>query len=423
MAFGVVAEPCDKILATKILVTSTFQEFNDNLDTAKSLCGKYLHRMNELPAVIQTCKVVFTPVKSFSDKLSSISGNSKRDDILEGVAELNKCVHDYFEKMNTELSMKPVIRFQPYHIDPVADLLLNRKAKQIIELERCNCGFISVAMTSRNIFAALGKTTSESVENNIMAIDLENYQLRHLIGHAAAVLSVCCNEDLLCSGSYDQKVIIWNAKTFELVKELTGHTGSVRTVCISDSFIYSGSTDCSVRVWDYHDDNYACVKTFELPYYVTKVACSKRAFLFVLSGLRTVQIWHAQKFTLLHSLEACEQAYDIIANDARLFIATKGVQGHAIQCWNLGSLTELAILPYSGANMAKYYNSPYLICGEGDKLKMVSTTSQRLVVEKEIVVGDGRCFVGKQIRYVWMDGVVLYVLALGEKGRACIVRY
>ena len=60
------------------------------------------------------------------------------------------------------------------------------------------------------------------------------------------------NGDLIVSGSHDQSVHVWDAKTGEQLRELQGHTGCVISVAISPdgNQIVSGSHDLSVRVWD-----------------------------------------------------------------------------------------------------------------------------------------------------------------------------
>ena len=60
------------------------------------------------------------------------------------------------------------------------------------------------------------------------------------------------NGDLIVSGSVDDSVQVWDAKTGEQLRELQGHTSSVTSVAFSPdgNQIVSGSRDQSVRVWD-----------------------------------------------------------------------------------------------------------------------------------------------------------------------------
>ena len=57
----------------------------------------------------------------------------------------------------------------------------------------------------------------------------------------------------LASGSDDNKVRIYNAEDFCLVKELEDATGFVTSVAFSDKWLASGSQDKKVRIYDVQD--------------------------------------------------------------------------------------------------------------------------------------------------------------------------
>src|SRR6266567_2116199 len=60
------------------------------------------------------------------------------------------------------------------------------------------------------------------------------------------------NGDQIVTGSNDQSVRVWDAKTGKQLRELQGHTSSVNSVAFSSNGnqIVSGSDDQSVWVWD-----------------------------------------------------------------------------------------------------------------------------------------------------------------------------
>ena len=75
-----------------------------------------------------------------------------------------------------------------------------------------------------------------------------------LHGHSDSVNSVCFNHDgsQVASGSEDNTVKVWNAKTGDLVQSLQGHSGDVYSVCFNHdgSQVASGSNDKTVKVWN-----------------------------------------------------------------------------------------------------------------------------------------------------------------------------
>jgi len=77
-----------------------------------------------------------------------------------------------------------------------------------------------------------------------------------LEGHTGAVWSVAFSEngDRVISGSKDNTVKVWSAKTGELIKTLRGHAGWVRScrfaVAADEISAVSGSHDRSVRLWN-----------------------------------------------------------------------------------------------------------------------------------------------------------------------------
>ena len=407
MAFGVVPEASDKILASKILVTASFDEFSENLETALTLSSKYLDRMNSLPEVVKASEFIYSPEKSLGKRMLSLTGTSKREDILHGVAEINKSVYDFFNgKLENDLNIVPVIRFGKYHINPIFTMVLQRKPVLIADIEKSVSAFISVTICKNHLFAALGHESGSSMINDILAINLETGHKTHLLGHKGIVLEVCSNQKFLFSASYDKEIIVWDLEKFHPVKVLSGHTGSVRSLCVSETRLFSGSADKTVRVWSL--DTLECEHTEIFEDAITKVTCSRRKFLFVLHGLFSVQIWDIKKMAKLQEITTRDcQFVNVIANDNNLFVPAKSKEGRLVHCYNLGSLTLDATIKEPGVNLVKFYNSPYIYIGD-KTIRMINTKSQRLVLEKEVSVYGQSC---DKIRYMTIHDAELFVLA------------
>ncbi|KAF8837313.1 WD40 repeat-like protein [Paxillus ammoniavirescens] len=78
--------------------------------------------------------------------------------------------------------------------------------------------------------------------------------LKVLKGHTKALRGLAFFPDSrrLISGSWDQKLIIWDLTSGEVEKELTGHTDWINSVAVAPdgSVIASGSEDSTLRLWD-----------------------------------------------------------------------------------------------------------------------------------------------------------------------------
>ncbi|MDA1015402.1 MAG: hypothetical protein O3A00_13245, partial [Planctomycetota bacterium] len=77
--------------------------------------------------------------------------------------------------------------------------------------------------------------------------------IRSVEGHRdtmyAAVLSP--NGEMLATGSYDKKILLWNAKTGTLIREIAGHNDAVYDLAFSpdNTLLSSASGDETVKIW------------------------------------------------------------------------------------------------------------------------------------------------------------------------------
>ena len=72
--------------------------------------------------------------------------------------------------------------------------------------------------------------------------------VKTLEGHVWTVRSVAIKDNLIISGSSDEKIKIWDIDTGLCIKTLEGHTHSIWSVAIKDNLIISGSNDKTIRI-------------------------------------------------------------------------------------------------------------------------------------------------------------------------------
>jgi WD40 repeat protein/Tfp pilus assembly protein PilF/predicted Ser/Thr protein kinase len=161
-------------------------------------------------------------------------------------------------------------------------------------------------------------------------------QLRQFKGeHEDRVSAVAFFDDgdRALSASYDRRLILWNVKKGEKVREFTGHTGEVYCAALSpdNKLALSGSEDATVRLWNVATGEE--LRRFEgHSGAVTGVAFSpdgKRA----LSGSldKTARIWDVATGTQLRSLPAHETGIKAVAwsSDGKRALTTSGVTAEA----------------------------------------------------------------------------------------------
>ena len=86
--------------------------------------------------------------------------------------------------------------------------------------------------------------------------DAETRSLIHTYsgGHISTVTEIAISQDgeKMASGGWDNKVILWNVKTGEIIRKFIEHTNYVWSVAMSVDAkrIVSGSSDNTIRIWN-----------------------------------------------------------------------------------------------------------------------------------------------------------------------------
>ena len=122
--------------------------------------------------------------------------------------------------------------------------------------------------------------------------------LRTLQGHSNCVNSVVASPDgkYLASGSLDETIKLWDAKSGECIRTLEGHSDVVSSVCWSpdEKYLASCSTDNTLKMWDAESGE--CIRTLEGHSDVVSSVCWSPDGKYLASGSadNTIKLWDAK---------------------------------------------------------------------------------------------------------------------------------
>ncbi|XP_012935535.1 telomerase protein component 1 [Aplysia californica] len=175
-------------------------------------------------------------------------------------------------------------------------------------------------------------------------------ELKFFHGHSDAVTDICfAGNDILCSGSVDTTLCLWDVTDGHRIHTLKGHGRRVNS-CASDSqgkLIASGGWDCMVNVWNTAKGDKLCEFNIESP--VNCVDFHPSEELVVVGSwdslIRIYNYFHKTRVAILrgHSTSVRDIAYSIdgrhlasaaMDGDVKIWAADKGsqvgnVKGHA----------------------------------------------------------------------------------------------
>ena len=406
MAFGVVPEISDKIMATKILVLSSIHEFRDNTETATTLCLKYVTRMNSLPEVAKVCQITLDVGSTFKGKLLSLTGKTSRLDILNAIADINYNTWEFVTNVNKDgFDVKwPRIVWGTSNVHPIYDLCLFRSSEILCKMDKNIGSIVSAVSCSIYLFlATASNNASNDLQNHITAIDINTGNIRHLVGHTGHILALASTEKFLFSGSYDKTIMAWDTTSLECWKILENHEGAVRSLCVSEQYLFSGSTDSKINVWSLSD--LVLIRSIPIGTPVSYLTCSRRKFLYCLTALFKVQIWDVTKLMNEGEMEAVgvlevgPTVNKIMTSENLLFACGRD----SIEVIKLGSLRKENTINAPGYNAMLLPTNKFLLC-RGNDVDMWSTRFAKNVISHKLSV-DGDAI----LDYIWIQNGGIFV--------------
>jgi len=138
------------------------------------------------------------------------------------------------------------------------------------------------------------------------------------------------SDDKIVSGSDDNTLKVWCARTGDCLRTLEGHTGGVWTSQINKTIVVSGSTDRSLKVWNM--DSGECLHT--LRGHTSTVRCMHLHGGVVVSGSRdaTLRMWDVELGECLHVLVGHMAAVRCVQYDGWFVIS--GGYDYMVKVWN-----------------------------------------------------------------------------------------
>ncbi|ORZ39290.1 hypothetical protein BCR44DRAFT_1427602 [Catenaria anguillulae PL171] len=158
-----------------------------------------------------------------------------------------------------------------------------------------------------------------------------NPYFRHVLaGHAHSVRALAGHGHIVCSGSYDSTVRVWDVVSGTCMWQLTGHTTKVYSIVYDGvSKCWSGSMDATVRCWDVHTGQ--CLAVLEGHSSLVGLLELSPQWLVSAAADSSLRVWNTEDSALVHTLQAHSNAITCFHFDAHKVVS--GSEG-AIKLWD-----------------------------------------------------------------------------------------
>ncbi|KAJ1505631.1 SCF ubiquitin ligase complex subunit cdc4, partial [Coelomomyces lativittatus] len=172
---------------------------------------------------------------------------------------------------------------------------------------------------------------SPQLVDDSLGLTLPHPYFRHvLIGHDHSVRALAGHGHLVCSGSYDGTVRVWDVVKGECRWRLMGHTQKVYSIVYDgQTRCWSGSMDATIRCWDVSTGQ--CIALMEGHTSLVGLLELNPSFLVSAAADSTLRIWDLNTHRSLHVLQAHHNAITCFQFDR--YKVVSGSEG-AIKLWN-----------------------------------------------------------------------------------------
>ena len=242
------------------------------------------------------------------------------------------------------------------------------------------------------------------------------------------VVSFSPKGDLICSGSSDKTVKIWNITTGECIKTLKGHENTVRSVSFSPEgdLICSGSLDKTVKIWNITTGE--CIKTLKgHENAVRSVSFSPEGDL-ICSGSsdNTVKIWNITTGECIKTLKRHESVSSeldkLIAKFSPVdnnIICSASTVDQKMKIWNKEEEKENKINLYDDPLSIDFSKNGKRICCSlhNNKIMIIETLEElRKELRKELKIKELKIIIEeKQKKHFYVHGITRIINEILEE--------
>jgi len=215
---------------------------------------------------------------------------------------------------------------------------------------------------------------SGSRDNTIKVWDARTYkEVETLRGHNRWVYSVAYSPDgrYIVSGSEDATIKVWDARTYKEVATLRGHDGFVQSVVYSPDgrYIVSGSWDKTIKVWDATTYKELATLIGHKDVVLSVVYSPDGKYIVSGSWDDSIKVWDAQTYTGVATLRGHNGNVQSVAYspDGRYIVS--GSNDTTIKVWDARTYKEVATLTGHDNSVLSVAYSPdgkYIVSGSWD---------------------------------------------------------
>lgn len=154
-------------------------------------------------------------------------------------------------------------------------------------------------------------------------VDGEKPLLKELKGHKETISSICCGENHVFSGDFDNEIRVWDLKNLECIKILQGHNNSILSLYATEKYLVSADGGGTIRIWDLQ--NFTCVAVLKRKgnYEPIRALVFKNGLLFSGADDKTISVWNMDKIIKENKVKSdeCVFCLEKMNDDSNLFTA------------------------------------------------------------------------------------------------------